>query len=362
MGRSPRPQDISWFLDLYDKGQLNLDPPYQRRSVWSRRDKEFFIDTIMNNLPAPPVFLHKTLDESGKQTFHVVDGKQRIQTIIEFRGNKVRLPDNFSDTALRKKRWNDLLRPWRELFWNYELVVEQIPDISDASIKNIFERINRNARKLTQQELRHAKYDGWFIKTAENEAESQSWKDFGLITPARVKRMAEVQFISELMILTIQRKIVGFDQDHIDEFYAEYEDLDEQPTFLEDGFRESFNKSKSYIRDLMALVPDIVEYFKVQGHFHTLWAYLALEGDEALPVDRLAPSYMRFLTDVAAVIGQLKNEETPQSSEPTDYQRAVLSYALNLRGASTDLAPRQARYNDLISVLDRAETAADENQ
>ncbi|MCJ2097483.1 DUF262 domain-containing protein [Methylobacterium sp. E-046] len=361
MGRSPRPQDISWFLDLYDKGQLNLDPPYQRRSVWSRRDKEFFIDTIMNNLPAPPVFLHKTLDESGKQTFHVVDGKQRIQTIIEFRNNKVRLPEEFSDSSIRKKRWNDLERKWKELFWNYELVVEQIPDISDASIKNIFERINRNARKLTQQELRHAKYDGWFIRTAEGEAESLAWREFGLITPARVKRMAEVQFISELMILTIRKKIDGFDQDHIDDFYAAFEDLDEQPTFIEDNFREDFSSIKSYVRDLMGLAPDIIDYFKVQGHFYTLWSYLATKGNDALPVSELAPVYAKFLGDVAAVIGQLKSEETPQSAESSDYQRAVLSYALNLRGASTDLAPRQARLTNLLSVLGQPELAADED-
>ena len=63
MSRTLTTQDISWFLDLKDKGQLNLDPPYQRRSVWAPRDKRYFVDTILNNYPAPPVFLHKTIDE-----------------------------------------------------------------------------------------------------------------------------------------------------------------------------------------------------------------------------------------------------------------------------------------------------------
>ena len=36
-------QDISWFLDLSRNGQLNLDPPYQRRSVWSPKDRRFFL-------------------------------------------------------------------------------------------------------------------------------------------------------------------------------------------------------------------------------------------------------------------------------------------------------------------------------
>jgi hypothetical protein len=102
MARSPTTQDISWFLDLNEKGQLDLDPSYQRRSVWSPRDKRFFIDTVLNNYPAPPVFLHKTLDDRGRSTYHVVDGKQRIQTIIEFTQGKVRIPDDFADVTLQK--------------------------------------------------------------------------------------------------------------------------------------------------------------------------------------------------------------------------------------------------------------------
>ena len=50
MSRTLTTQDVSWFLDLKERDQLNLDPPYQRRSVWSPRDKRFFIDTILNNL------------------------------------------------------------------------------------------------------------------------------------------------------------------------------------------------------------------------------------------------------------------------------------------------------------------------
>lgn len=95
MQRHPGPQDISWFLDSHSKGQLDLDPPYQRRSVWSRSDKQYFIDTILNNFPAPPIFLHRSIDDNGRPTYHVVDGKQRLQTIIEFTQNKLRIADDF---------------------------------------------------------------------------------------------------------------------------------------------------------------------------------------------------------------------------------------------------------------------------
>ena len=66
MSRNLTHQDVSWILDQKEKGQLDLDPPYQRRSVWSPRDKRYFIDTVLNGYPAPPIFLHKNMALSEK--------------------------------------------------------------------------------------------------------------------------------------------------------------------------------------------------------------------------------------------------------------------------------------------------------
>jgi len=67
-------KDVTWFLDLYRNEQLDLDPSYQRRSVWSLKDRKFFLDTIFKNYPCPAVFLHKEINEdAGKLIYHVVD-------------------------------------------------------------------------------------------------------------------------------------------------------------------------------------------------------------------------------------------------------------------------------------------------
>jgi hypothetical protein len=362
MERKHSPQDISWFLDMHEKGQLDLDPPYQRRSVWSRTDKQYFIDTVLSNLPAPPVFLHKSLDDQGRSTFHVVDGKQRLQTIIDFTKDKVRIPEDFADAHLRKKRWSQLDRDARERFWNYSIIVEMLPDVTDSTVKNIFERINRNSRKLMRQELRHAKYEGWFIETAEAEAEKQEWKTLGIVTPARMKRMADVQFISELMTVTIRAAIDGFDQDTLDETYAEFEDLTEHPSFIEDDFRSSFETTKQYVTELSALHPDLVDFFKNQGHFYTLWGYLTIERTRRPVPAEFAARYLKFLMAVTDIIGQLRSdEELPIPSDDTPEGRAIFSYALNARGASTDLSPRQTRHAALVTAMHGAGASGHEN-
>jgi hypothetical protein len=56
MKRRPTTQDITWFLDLDRNKQLDLDPPHQRRSVWTRKDKQFFLDTIFRDFPSPAIF------------------------------------------------------------------------------------------------------------------------------------------------------------------------------------------------------------------------------------------------------------------------------------------------------------------
>jgi hypothetical protein len=74
------PQTISWFWDLYQRQLLNLDPPYQRRSVWNTAFREYFIDTLLLEYPAPAIFLFSEVEPSGKTMHSVVDGKQRLLT------------------------------------------------------------------------------------------------------------------------------------------------------------------------------------------------------------------------------------------------------------------------------------------
>ena len=354
MSRSPTTQDVSWFLDLFDKGQLDLDPPYQRRSVWSPRDRRYFIDTILNNYPAPPIFLHKTLDDNGRATYHVVDGKQRLQTIIMFRDNKVPIPSDFSDVSLQNKRWRDLERASRERVWNYILIVEMLPDAQDAVIRNTFARINRNSRKLSQQEMRHARFDGWFISAVEAEAAKDDWKTVGLVTAARAKRMADVQFISELFALIIRKKINGFDQDDLDQIYADYEEIEEDGLFVEDDFKTQLEQCKTTVASMLATKPALRDYLKVQGHLYSLWGVLTLATENLSNHEVLAERYEQFMGQVTSRL------DNPLEAPPGDgdrYGRAVVDYVSNIRGANTEEPQRKNRHNALLIALTEPEGA-----
>jgi hypothetical protein len=349
--RRPTTQDISWLLDLARNEQLDLNPPYQRRSVWTNKDKQFFLDTIFRGYPSPAIFLHKEISPEGKTTYHVVDGKQRLQTILAFAHDKLRIAKTYGDVRLDGKKWSNLEGEieLRNKFWNYQLPVEMI-DIVEDVVNEVFDRLNRNSRRLTRQELRHAKYDGWFTIVAEAEAEKDVWETLGVTTAARAKRMADTQFISELMLVILERTVIGFDQDELDESYAKYDEPSETVVgFSEEDFTKELERVKAYLSAMEAEDKVVSGFAKSLTHFYSLWAVIALNASKLKSAKESAQRYRTFMQKVEMLAAQ-KNLDLFIESEGTAYQNAFIYYD-NARGASTDLKQREARYKVLIDEL-----------
>lgn len=342
MKRRGTTQDISWFIDLRDNAQINLAPPYQRRSVWTRKDRLYFLDTIFNGYPCPAIFLHKTTNENGKSTYHVVDGKQRLETIFKFSGNNISMSKDHLDGELAGKKFRDLSKDYKQKFWDYVLAVDMLDIVEHSVVDEVFDRLNRNSRKLERQELRHAKFDGWLINYAEKQSELQEWKNLGIATTSRARRMKDVQFLSELMINTITKEAQGFSQDEIDEYYAEYDSPNEDvPNFDEQAFENHF----SDLRDYLLLMDDhnqcINTYARNFMHFYTLWNLITKHEIE-LSADGLATKYADFMKECITI----KKEQIIE-----DNDNPIMKYASNSVGANTEFPQRKARLEALESIL-----------
>jgi len=350
MKRQPSTQQITWFLDLDRNNQLDLNPPYQRKSVWSPKDRRFFLDTIFRNYPTPPIFIHRSLSDQGIPKYHVVDGKQRLETILNFAKNKIALDPSFGDLNLNGKKFNDLAIEERRKFWDYTLVVDFIETVEGTNIEEVFDRVNRNSRNLQPQELRHARFNGWFISEAESESDDDFWWDIKVNSSAKEKRMRNVQFISELLFVLIEKRIVGFSQDHIDEMYARYDDVPievDDIVFDEEDYMQKKRFIKSYIKSMELENQCISIYGKTANNLYVLWALIALENNLPNP-DVAAKLYKNFMEDVN-VLMQAEDVEAMVSLDPTLTLKAA--YYKNSKGASTDAPQRQGRYEALKTVL-----------
>src|SRR5688572_11318094 len=79
------PKTIQDIVNCYVNGHLNLSPGFQRDSVWNERDRQKLIESILRKYPIPAVFFRRR-QEDGEICFDVIDGKQRIESILMFMG------------------------------------------------------------------------------------------------------------------------------------------------------------------------------------------------------------------------------------------------------------------------------------
>ncbi|MHA7968089.1 GmrSD restriction endonuclease domain-containing protein [Rhizobium sp. CAU 1783] len=360
-------------MDQNEAGRLDLDPPYQRRSVWTPKDRRYFLDTLFRGYPCPPVYLHKTIDQYGSAMFHVVDGKQRIETIIKFADNRLRIPEDYGDERLNNKRWKDIVSDtqMRNAFLNYPFVVEYFDDVESSIVNEIFERMNKNSRKLTQQELRNARYDGWFSREVDREVNEGIWRKLGISTTGRARRMADVQFVAELLMLIIDEKIVGFEHAAIDNVYADYDDLAErdesEAPFDEEKFRTILSSARDFLTKMYDHEPRIADYLSSVSNMYVLWAVLVL--DKPLSADDTAQKYLQLMETVALIAREKKfidheipdaqelqaedssdNEVQVTQGEPTLYNAALEYFDAN-QSATTEFPQRAKRLSALRRAL-----------
>ena len=146
---------------LYKHKHLNLEPGFQRQSVWNIRDRSKLIDSILRNYPLPAIFLYKR-EVDGHLVFDVIDGKQRLESIFMFSGimrgrfqTRSQLPDSEQTEWID---WSFLKRKRSQhRITGYELPVIEV-DGELGEIIEVFVRINSTGKALTQQEKRHAQF------------------------------------------------------------------------------------------------------------------------------------------------------------------------------------------------------------
>lgn len=68
------------------QGRLNLSPSYQRGDVWPAADAQKLIESILRGIPLPSIILLKPANQGARAVYEVVDGKQRLTSILRFMG------------------------------------------------------------------------------------------------------------------------------------------------------------------------------------------------------------------------------------------------------------------------------------
>ena len=209
--------DLSFneLLDMYEEGELNITPDYQRLFRWTEGQRSRFIESLLLEMPVPPIFVIE--EEQG--TYQLIDGLQRISSYLHLRGKltapHLDPPIKEGDTLtlvdcdiilnLNGLRFEDFPTALQIRLKRAFIRVEVVRKETDPRFKyHMFKRLNTGGERLSEQEVRNctirmlnSRFPDFIIEMSEMDA-------FKACTQA----------------LTQERRLSAFDQELVLRFFA----------------------------------------------------------------------------------------------------------------------------------------------
>jgi len=180
-----------------------------------------------------------TSAQSGRPSYSVIDGQQRLRAIFEFLDDRLRLTQSPKKSKYFNKNFSELPREIQENIVNYDLIVQELSGYSDNDIRDMFVRMNKYVVRLSPQELRHAKGAGKFHDFVERLGKNDFWKEQNVFSQNMLLRMRSVEFSAELIILLIEGP--QDKKSSVDLYYGEYKNRFPQEKEIERRLKKYWN-------------------------------------------------------------------------------------------------------------------------
>lgn len=259
---------VNDFLEWHERKQLVLSPKFQRRSVWKDVAKSFLMDSILRGKPLPKIFIRQITDIKTRTTVReVVDGQQRLRTIIDFinDGFKVKRVHN---QQYGEKYFSQLDEEAQSAILTYKFSVDTLIGVEDGDIMDIFARLNTYTTPLNKQELINAEFYGYFKQSAYGISYKYNkfWIDNKIFTEYQTMRMNEVELTADIFIAFLD----GIqNRKRVKVYYKQYDEHFENKDELESRFDEVISLVNQIFGDTLKK-----SYYRKPALFYSL--FLAL--------------------------------------------------------------------------------------
>ncbi len=213
------------LADQLERKEVVINKNYQRGSgIWPDSARSYFIDTILEGYPFPKIYLYQVFNEKTKRPIkEIVDGQQRITTIIDFMNGKFKL------TSASKKfvgmKYSDLDDDVKNAFISYQIELSIILSATRPELLEMFRRINAYTAPLSAAEKRHATYQGafkWFVVEQADE-HSPNLDNLEILTSKQLARMQDSEFIAD-MVLALEKGVIQKSAKAIENLYKLYDE------------------------------------------------------------------------------------------------------------------------------------------
>lgn len=338
---------------MFESGTLIVDDTYQRRSVWSEKDKIRLIETVLLNLVIPVLFFWKadTDPETGISITHIVDGQQRIKAICSFINNEFKLKPQFLLESSTKEKYGnkyfkDIDPEDKRSFWNYQLMVIDIdPSAKREDIITMFNRLNLTDYNLNDQEKRNS-LSGEFAALARELSEDPIWESRHLFTTTDIRRMKDVEFCASLILLFRKGIIDQTDQSALNQAYEE----------LQEGYSDAETDKAAVVSAIESLPSffisdDVTKFLKKKTQLYTLFSVIFYMQRNSICLEE------RHLTNLKDFVElySLFNNDMDLSDQLSEKEKELFDLLKKYKLASSEglnkHTNRMIRYNVMRSFL-----------
>lgn len=338
---------INDFLEWHERKQLILSPKFQRRSVWKDVAKSFLMDSILRDKPLPKLFIRQITDIKNRTTTReVVDGQQRLRTIIDFvnDGFKIKKVHN---SEHGEKYFSQLDEAAQSQILTYKFAVDILLGVEDSEIMDVFARLNTYTTRLNTQELINSEFYGYFKQLVYGVSHryNKFWVDNKIFTEYQTMRMQEVELTADIFVAFIDgiqsRKIVR-------NYYKKYDDSFDDMRELEKRF--------DFIITLIEQIFDgklKESNFRKPALFYSLSLALFNLKYDIANVDNMkhieGPISEKVLSKIKTCLDKI--EETIKSDDLTKEQSKFVAH---ISRATSDTESRKIRTQFIINEFNKA--------
>jgi hypothetical protein len=215
------------LIAMLKSKQIAVSPAYQRKFRWDSARCSQFIESLMLGIPIPSLFMATNADN----TWEVVDGVQRLSTIIKFAGDAdLRKEHDLNGSlilvglkkleAFNGLRLEQFPTSVQQHWWTRPTKVITLNDKSDLVVRyDLFERLNTGGVALSPQEIRDCVFRGTFADKLEKWSKELDFKRVVKLTPLQQRDATAEECV--LRFFAFRRKYKEFDH-NVTDFLSKY--------------------------------------------------------------------------------------------------------------------------------------------
>lgn len=222
---------ISWSLkqyrQMYCNGKISFDYPIQRKgNQWDLWQKSLLIHSLSSDFPVPAFYAIRE-----EQVYYILDGKQRLTTLVDFVENKFALHENTPNANIFGKEYplaemmfEELQQTVQDQILSFMLTLYKIDDATDEEIEDMFYRLN-NGTPLSKQQKAKAKMGTMWANKIKSLIDHPFMKEKANFTYAQLKRADdETALLQTMMLMDKSYELKGIASNNVVDYTATFKE------------------------------------------------------------------------------------------------------------------------------------------